>query len=190
VNQPAIFATSGGGGIGLELVLRHPELIRGAVIHEPVILNVLGDQLPAMMAGLKDVEAQGGPRAATEQLLRRAAGDVTYEAMEPELRERMLATVRRSLALKSRPSYLPSRRDGHRGDQTSYIKVLIGTETVSADPSQLPHTMAFVPAVCGWLAGLVNSPLGRLSGRHPPYYDRPATMAAELRPYLREISSR
>ncbi len=189
-----IFATSGGGAIGLELVLRHPELIRGVLIHEPVILNVLGDQVSAMMAGLKSdleaVMAQGGPRAATEQFVRMAAGDAAYEAIDPEPRGRMLGNGETlfGIELEGFVTYHPEEAAIAAIERP--IRVFISTDTATADPSQLSPAMAFVPAVCDWLSRLVHSPLGRLSGKHAPYFDRPAQMAAELRPYLRELTAR
>jgi pimeloyl-ACP methyl ester carboxylesterase len=42
---PAIvFGTSGGGDIALELVARRPELVRGAIVHEPALVALAGEQ--------------------------------------------------------------------------------------------------------------------------------------------------
>ena len=44
VGRVGVFGSSGGGTIGLDLILRHPDLVRGAVLHEPGLNSVLGDQ--------------------------------------------------------------------------------------------------------------------------------------------------
>jgi pimeloyl-ACP methyl ester carboxylesterase len=51
-NEPAyVYGNSGGGTIGLELVTRHPELVRTLVAHEPPLFEVLPDA-PAWRAKL------------------------------------------------------------------------------------------------------------------------------------------
>jgi pimeloyl-ACP methyl ester carboxylesterase len=43
-NEPAyVYGNSGGGTIGLELITRHPELVRTLIVHEPPLFEVLPD---------------------------------------------------------------------------------------------------------------------------------------------------
>ncbi|HTX31469.1 MAG TPA: alpha/beta hydrolase [Solirubrobacteraceae bacterium] len=43
-DEPAyVYGNSGGGSIGLELVVRHPELVRTLLVHEPPLLELLPD---------------------------------------------------------------------------------------------------------------------------------------------------
>jgi pimeloyl-ACP methyl ester carboxylesterase len=88
------FGTSAGGAIAVEMVLRHPELVRGVVVHDPFILTFLDDQLPAVMAQLQeDVGkgmAAGGPRLAADGFYRSFVGDAVWEGLDDESRERLL----------------------------------------------------------------------------------------------------
>jgi len=54
-DEPAyVYGNSGGGTIGLELVTRHPELVRTLVAHEPPLFEVLPDA-PEWRAKLDDI---------------------------------------------------------------------------------------------------------------------------------------
>jgi pimeloyl-ACP methyl ester carboxylesterase len=53
----AAFGTSGGGVIVLNVILRHPDVLRGAIVHEPALFAVLPD-VAAAMAGLRVVAAK------------------------------------------------------------------------------------------------------------------------------------
>lgn len=83
----AVFGTSTGGAIALDLAIRRPELVRVAVVHEPVVptpasaADVVGalDKLLAAVAG-------SGPARMMELLSR------LYQT-DPELRARLLANA-------------------------------------------------------------------------------------------------
>jgi pimeloyl-ACP methyl ester carboxylesterase len=92
--RPAVVVgTSAGGSVALEVALRHPEAVRAAIIHEPPILagttnpQAVTDDLGAM---IQQGMAAGGPRTAMELFLRWAAGDATFEAIDPADRDRYL----------------------------------------------------------------------------------------------------
>ena len=89
-----VFGTSAGAGILANLSLRHPELLSGAVFHEPYFQSGVShpDAVRAWRTALIERGmAMGGPRAATELFLRSVAGDETYERMDADLRERLLS---------------------------------------------------------------------------------------------------
>jgi pimeloyl-ACP methyl ester carboxylesterase len=69
---------SGGASIACSLVVRHPELVRHAVLYEAPLLAVVPDG-EAMVAGFRAVVdramAEGGPRRAMEAFMRVNAGD-------------------------------------------------------------------------------------------------------------------
>ena len=92
----AVVGTSGGAIIALALLLRQPEVVRGAVLHEPPLLATLAHPEEVMAVLQPTIErgmAAGGPRGAVEAFVRFVAGDATYERLDPGLRERMLGSV-------------------------------------------------------------------------------------------------
>jgi pimeloyl-ACP methyl ester carboxylesterase len=79
---------SGGASIACELVARHPELVRRAVLYEAPLVAVVPDG-EAVVAGFRAVidraMAEGGPRRAMEAFMRANASD--------EVVDRVLASV-------------------------------------------------------------------------------------------------
>ena len=93
---PAIvFGTSATAGILAGLCLRHPHVLRGAIFHEPAFpsgVPDIGAINAARQARVEEGMARSGPRATMELFLRGAAGDEAYASLDPQLRERLLAT--------------------------------------------------------------------------------------------------
>lgn len=156
--------------IGLNLLLRHPDLIRGAIVHEPGLFAVLPDpQAPAALAQpiIERGMATGGPRGAVEAFARMVA----------DLRERMLNNgetlfqVEFGVFESSRPSA------AELSSVTCPVAVLAGTESPP-----------FMIETSRWLAAALDVPLGTLAGGHAPYLDRPTEMAEALRPLLKQVS--
>ena len=60
----AVVGNSGGAAIALELLLRHSALVRGGILHEPIVFNPVAAHLPARMAelepGIKAAVSTGG----------------------------------------------------------------------------------------------------------------------------------
>jgi pimeloyl-ACP methyl ester carboxylesterase len=69
---------SGGASIACSLVVRHPELVRHAVLYEPPLLAMVPDG-EALVTGLRaaaeQAMAEGGPRRAMEAFIQGNAGD-------------------------------------------------------------------------------------------------------------------
>jgi pimeloyl-ACP methyl ester carboxylesterase len=173
----AMFATSSGAVIGLHLLLRHRDLIHGAIIHEPALLAVL----PEPQAPLREIRpsiernmAADGPRGAVEAFVRSVAGDAVYEALPADLRERMLnnGDVLFQVEFGALESYRPSTTE--LASVTCPVAVLAG---IGSPP--------FLIETSRWLAAALSVPLGILPGGHAPYFERPDEMAAVLRPLLK-----
>jgi pimeloyl-ACP methyl ester carboxylesterase len=90
----AVFGTSAGAILGLDLVIRYPELVRGAILHEPPMITGMSSNPEQMMAATQQVVEtdiqRGGPRGGVEAFWRIVAGDETFENLDSQLRERML----------------------------------------------------------------------------------------------------
>lgn len=92
----AVFGTSGGAIIGLDLVIRHPGSVRGAVLHDSAMFSVLPNPEEVMGAIQPVIEGgmqRGGPRGGMEAFLRFFVGEEVFEDLDPGLRERMLGNA-------------------------------------------------------------------------------------------------
>lgn len=177
---PVIFATSGGGVIGLKLLLRHANVVRGMIIHEPALLAVLPDS-QSVFAQIKPIVeqgmAKGGPRGAVEAFLRTVNGDAGFEGIPPDVRERMLNNGETLFQVEFGmfEAWRPS--DAELASVQRPVEVMAGTES----PPFLAETSR-------WLAAALNTPLRTLPGGHAPYLVRPEAIAGELRPYLARLA--
>lgn len=178
-----VFGTSGGAVILLNLLLRHPEVLRGAIVHEPPLVPVLtnaaetGAMLQSMVVeGL----AKGGPRGGAELFIRVNAGDATFEALEPALRERMLANgeVLFGIELEAFVSYIPE------AAALAQLRVPVVVAAGFGNRGVYYHEAA------QWVADRVGTPLQEFPGAHTPYFDRPAEFARALLPHLRALTTR
>lgn len=176
-----VFGTSGGAIILLNLVTRRPEILRGALVHEPPIVGVLpnaeavGAQLQAMaQEGL----ARGGPRAALERFARAFNGDAVIDGLEPALWERALANaeVYFQMVLQPFTAYVPDA--GALASAHVPVIPLAGVESRGT----------FLYDTTRWLAERVGAELVELPGRHGGYIDHPKEAGDILRPILRKLS--
>ena len=91
-----VFGTSLGAIYALNLLIRHPDAVRGAILHEPPLYGVLEhpeEVLAEVAPQLREAMETGGPPALIERFWRWVAGDNGWEHLEPSLRRRMLATA-------------------------------------------------------------------------------------------------
>lgn len=174
----AIVGTSSGAIIGLDLLLRHPEVVRGAVLHEPALISVLAG--PRSRAQVQPIiergMATGGGRGEVEAFVRTVAGDAVFEGLPADLRERMLGNGETLflLELGAFAAYRPG--DAELASVGRPVVVLAGTES----PPFLRETSR-------WLADALDVQVETLPGGHAPYLDRPGQVAATLRPILRRM---
>lgn len=92
----AVFGTSSGGIFALATLLRHPQAVRSAVLHEPALFALVDDPAAARIKVTEVITPAmeaGGPMAAFETFLRFVAGDATWERLDATVRERMLASA-------------------------------------------------------------------------------------------------
>jgi pimeloyl-ACP methyl ester carboxylesterase len=178
-----IFGNSSGATIGLDLVIRHPELVRGAILHEPPI--TAGMSNPEEMTGaiqqvIEGGMQRGGPRGAMEAFLRFFTGDEPFDNLDPQLRERMLGNGETFFGTELGVV------DAYRPDEATLaavevpVRVVVGTDSAP-----------FFGEAARWLAdrlNVENVELERLPGGHTCHFDRPDEMVETIRPLLRELS--
>ena len=185
--RPAVVVgTSAGGSIALELALRHPQAVQTAVVHEPPILA--GTTNPqAVTADLEALVGQGmaagGPPAAMESFLRWAAGDATFEAVDPADRDRWLGNGEVFFGVELAPitAYAPSLQ----AVADVQVPIVAAASHQSRDPASRHH---FLYQAAAWLAHQVGVDLVEVPGGHMAYLTQPAAVAESLRPLLADLS--
>jgi pimeloyl-ACP methyl ester carboxylesterase len=180
ISPVAIFGNSAGAIIGLDLVIRHPELVRGAILHEPPITAGMSNP-EEIRAGIQQVvEAgmqRGGPRGGVEAFFGFVASDEIFQNLDPQLRERMLGNGETFFGteLEVIQSYRP--------DEATLAAVEVPVRVMGG-----PDSAPFFDEAARWLADRLNVQLEKLPGGHTPYFDRPEEMTETIRPLLRELS--
>jgi len=176
----AVFATSAGAIIGLNLVIRHPELVRGAILHEPPMNAGMSNPEEVKRAIQRAVESgmqRGGPQGGVETFIRYVVGEETYESFDPPLLERMLDNGETLFGVEFGVfnSYGPD--DATLASVRVPVVVMAGTES-----------RPYFGEAPRWLATRLNVELETLPGGHSPYIDQPEEMTRVLRPLLRQLS--
>lgn len=176
----AAFGNSGGAIIALNLLLRHPQVVRGAILHEPPLLSVLAHP-EEVMAVIQPIIARGmaagGPSGAVEAFLRSVAG-VDLDGLEPAVRERMLGNGETLFGVEF------GTFEDYHPDAASLaavrcpVQVMVGTDSAP-----------FFRETVQWLASRLNVDPCVLPGGHAPQFDRPLAMAEAVRPFLRRVSA-
>jgi pimeloyl-ACP methyl ester carboxylesterase len=178
VPSAAVFGTSSGATFALCMLVRHAELVRGCILHEPVLARLYDDPgiSPAIVAMANAAKAEGGSGLAIERFWRLVAGDANWEDMEPSLRERMLATADTlvDVELGNFEDYLPS--DAEFAQITAPVQLVVSE---NGRPNQHQAVAR--------LAERFEVPVHRVAGTHVSYWDHPKEMASAIRPFLREL---
>ena len=184
--SPAIvFGTSAGASIAANLAIRHPEVLRGVVFHEPVFKSGVTNAAniwARRKALIEEGIAKGGVRAASEHFLLSVAGKETYDSLDPELRERLLRNGDVLFNIEMTPylDYEPSRA------QLASVR-LPRVVTAGADNREktAPGHWRYESATD--LASQLDTPLAELPGTHMAYLGQPRAFAEALRPHLDEL---
>jgi pimeloyl-ACP methyl ester carboxylesterase len=184
--SPAIaFGTSAGASIAANLAIRHPEVLRAVVFHEPVFRSgvtnaaALGTRRKAL---IEEGMAKGGIRAATELFLLSVAGGETYDSLDPELRERLLRNgdvlLNTEMALDLEYEPTP--------DELASVR-LPRLVTAGADNREKTAPGNWRYEAAAHLAAQLDSPLVELPGAHMAYLSQPTAFAEALRPLLDQL---
>ena len=171
----AVFGTSSGAICALSLLIRYPELVRAAILHEPPMLSVLerGDDVLAGIAQL--VEAgmvTGGPPAGLERFWRFVAGDANWESLESGLRERMLGNAQTFLEVERT-------LETYRPDDATLATIVVPVQVLLSEDSP-----PFIAEIAEWLASRLGVEVSSTPGTHTPYQDHPRALAEAIRSFL------
>ena len=176
-----IFGTSSAGIFALAAVIRQPDSVRGAVLHEPALFRLVDhpqDVRESLTQLSKAAMEEGGPATAFERFIRFAAGDANWDRLEPGVQKAMLAGANTYFGVESGAfdSYLPN--EGTLASITTPIKLLVSAQS---------HP--FFSEAAGRLAERLGVEVTRTPGTHFPYLDHPQELAQTVKPFLRRISA-
>jgi pimeloyl-ACP methyl ester carboxylesterase len=181
VGPAAILGTSSGGNFALCLLIRHPNAVRGAILHEPGLYALL-DDFDAVRAPVRALVQEamqaGGPPAAVERFWCYMTGEDGWNRLAPALRERLGSTASTlfGVELGTYERYLPD-------DETLRAIPVPVRLLVSADG------LAVFADIAGRLAERLGADVATTPGRHDAYHEHPEEFAEAVRPFLREVSS-
>jgi len=171
------FGTSSGGIFALATLLRHPQAVRAAVLHDPALFALVDDPAAARTKVTEVVTPAmetGGLTAAFEAFLRFAAGDATWNRLEASVRQRMLASAGTyfSKEIGAFDTYLPD--DQALADVAAPVYLLAGADS---------HPEFGQAAVR--LAARLDIEVTSVPGTHFGYVDHPREMARTVTALLR-----
>lgn len=181
----AVFGTSLSAIIALDLAIRHPTRVRGAIIHESGLFSVLQNPREVMAAGQAMIQRgleTGGPAGGLAAALRLSYGDRTYEAIDQKVRDRLQGNGEVFLNIeRSLMSYRPSEAG------LASVKIPVYVLIASEGPgSRAPAP--FFGEVAKWLASRLNTRPGAVPGTHGDYLDHPERFAGALRSMLQGMT--
>jgi pimeloyl-ACP methyl ester carboxylesterase len=173
-----VYGNSIGAIIGLNLLVRSPHLLRGAMLHEPPLLSVLAHPeavIAMIQTAVKRGMEEGGPRGAVEAFLH--AVEANIDNLEPAVRERMLNNSETFLGMEFlRFGVLPD--DATLAAVTVPVQVMLGTRGVP-----------FRAEVAHWLAARLHVTPAVMPGGHTPQIEHPHLVAETIRPFLRRVGA-
>jgi pimeloyl-ACP methyl ester carboxylesterase len=174
----AIFGNSYGGSFALGLVVDSPDVVRGAIVHDPPLISVLErPEETGVEAVVEDAMRTGGPRAAADQFLRFFCGDAAVDGLEPPLRERLFANAETLFGSEM------GNFENYRPDDATLAAITVPTRVLASEESP-----PFLRETSAWLAERTGTELMRTPGSHTPQLDRPQELVQTIRPLLREFS--
>jgi pimeloyl-ACP methyl ester carboxylesterase len=176
----AVFGTSSGGNFALCLMVRHPGLVRGAILHDPG-LYALVDDFDAVRAPVRalvpaGMEA-GGESAAVEQFWCYVAGDDGWDRLAPALRERLRARAGTlfGIELGTYELYMP--------DDDTLARLAAPVRLVVSE-----NGLPVFAEIASRLGERLGVDVATTPGTHASYHEHPHELADLIRPFVRTVS--
>lgn len=179
LSPAVIFGGSAGGLIALNMMLRHPQLVRAGIVQEPTLFSVLPDPQAALAPRRKLIEEAlktNGPRGAVEALMRYLNDDGVFAAIPSDILERMLGNADTIITIEA-PGFASWQP---KSDELMKLNVPI-TLMFASD------TLPVYRQVTSWLGKQFNTEPMIVPGRHGFYYYRPQDLADVLRMILKRL---
>jgi pimeloyl-ACP methyl ester carboxylesterase len=163
-----VWGNSSGAIIGLSLVLRHPEMVSGAMLHEPPLFAGATDP-SAVLGWLKQATANG-----KVPFLMGLCGEATYNSFSEGYKQRLLADrtwIDHEFDVFE--YYRPSDEDLAR--VSTPVEVLCGSESAP-----------FFMEAATWLAERLGGTVEVMPGDHGAHYCLPNEVAKRIRDFAAE----
>ncbi|MFI6483522.1 alpha/beta fold hydrolase [Nonomuraea sp. NPDC050663] len=175
----AVFGTSSGATFALCLLVDHPGVVRGCILHEPVIAPLYDDPSAAGAAAAlaaRTLEEGGGAALLMERFWRMVAGDEGWEALDPGLRARMRDTAATfaEVELGTFEDYLP--------DDSALARIAVPVRLLVSQDGRAPQQQA-----ARRLARRLGTTVKQVPGSHAPYADHPRQTAAAVAALARQF---
>lgn len=175
-----VFGGSAGAVILLNMLLRHPDVLRGAIVQEPVIpvLPLVAETLTEMQKVIEEGLAAKGPQGTMEMFLRLNIGDANFEGLDSGLRERMLgnAEVFFFTELAALKAYVPD------------AEALSHCTVPSLVAAGIDGRGNFYHESSAWVARQLGTTLQEIPGAHTPYLDHPDDLARVIRNFIQDLA--
>jgi pimeloyl-ACP methyl ester carboxylesterase len=176
-----VYGNSTGAIIALSLLIRHPALVRGAMLHEPPLLSVLSrpEEATGLIQPIIEREmAAGRPWRAAEAFLRLAMGDASFDRMDEELRKRVLGNGETLFGFEF------GRFELYRPDDSALAAVGVPVQVIAGEDG-----IPFCREAADWLAARLNLKTVTMAGAHTPQSDRPQVVAEAIRSFSRRLGT-
>jgi pimeloyl-ACP methyl ester carboxylesterase len=161
-----VWGNSSGAIIGLSLVLRYPEAVQKAMLHEPPLFAGMSDP-QGNLAFLKQATANG-----KVPFLRMLTGDIVYDGFSEGYRARLAADdTWIQYEFNVFEYYRPA--DGDLAGVQRPVAVLYGADSPP-----------FFGEAANWLAGRLGTKALTIPGGHGAHYDLPRDVAKAIRGFM------
>jgi pimeloyl-ACP methyl ester carboxylesterase len=175
----SLFAASAGGLIGLDLAIRYPELLRGAVLQEPSLFTLLPDAAEVLAQRRQIIQETfhaKGPRATVRALLQHLNGEAVLKALPADVLERMEKNGDTIVNFESAfAAWRPS--------DEALAAIRVPVVLMIAEQTQPGYV-----AVVRVLEERLGVKAVTVPGPHGFYYFRPSDLADAVRPHFRSLA--
>ena len=178
IKNAAIFGTGSGGLIALELMLRYPQLVRKAILHDPLLYTVLQggpyDRVYWDMGQvLRTTFAMQGAMAAMNAILRWEFGMEAMQTLPGELLRRIINNGEH-FVMADFPSY-----SFYKPDEAKMAAVRTPAKVLFST-----NTPPWRREIASWLGKRINASVEPFLGEHATYIVHPLETAEALRLHL------
>lgn len=176
----SVYGHSIGAPIGLDLVLRRPEIVDAVILHDPALMSVLADPGAVMtVVGplVEEAMRAGGPAAAADAFYRFAGGSAV-DALEPATYERMKTDGAVLFGVEFQTI------SGWRVDEEALgrtrvpVLILAGVESPP-----------FFREAADWLTERLGGAVEQVPGGHGAPFDHPADIAARVARFIEQAKA-
>ena len=164
-----VWGNSSGAIIGLSMVLRHPDVVLEAMLHEPPMFAGMGDY-QQVLSWLKHATANG-----KVPFLKALTGDLIYDSFPKDYRERLEADrTWIDFEFDNFEYYRPEEEELAR--VSTPVDVLCGADSPP-----------FFMEAATWVAERLGTSAGVIPGNHGVHYSMPEEVAEAIRDFAAEV---